>query len=245
MGRAAVMAARAVGYVNAGTVEFIVDPNTLAFYFLEMNTRLQVEHPVTEAVTGLDLVQLQLRVAAGEPLPLTQEEVSARGHAIECRLYAEDPARGFLPDAGPLLACDFPRSPGVRVDTGYATGDALSPHYDALLAKLIAYAPDRVTALARADAALAATTILGVATNLPFLRALLALPEYAAGTATTQLIAEHFANWQPPAPPAFALIAAALADHLGIAGSPAAATPGRVADHNPWSVADGFRLGGR
>ncbi|MCC7358112.1 MAG: ATP-grasp domain-containing protein [Anaerolineales bacterium] len=245
MGQAAVAAAQAVGYTNAGTVEFIVDPDTLAFYFLEMNTRLQVEHPVTEAVTGLDLVQLQLRVAAGEALPVTQADLAARGHALECRLYAEDPAHDFLPDAGPLLACAFPSAPGVRIDAGYATGDVVSPHYDALLAKLIVHAPDRAAALARAEAALAATTILGVTTNLAFLRALLLHPEFVAGTATTRLIAEHFADWQPPAPPPLAFLAAALADHLGLVGLSVAAAPAPAADRNPWALADGFRIGGR
>ena len=245
MGRAAVTAAQAVNYTNAGTVEFIVDPDTLAFYFLEMNTRLQVEHPVTEAVTGQDLVQWQLRVAAGEALPLAQADVASRGHALECRVYAEDPARDFLPSAGRMLACAFPNAPGVRVDAGYAAGDEVSPYYDALLAKLVVQAPDRATALARAEAALATTTILGVTTNLPFLRALLRHPEFVAGTATTQMIAEHFAGWLAPAPPPVALMAAALADHLGLTRPPASADLTRPADHNPWSVADGFRVGGR
>ena len=136
-------AARAVGYFNAGTVEFIVDPESLNFYFLEMNTRLQVEHPVTELATGLDLVQWQIRVAAGERFPFAQEHLAQRGHAIECRIYAEDPANGFLPSTGKLLQYIEPRGPGVRVDSGFAAGSEVTHFYDPLLAKLIVHAEDR------------------------------------------------------------------------------------------------------
>jgi acetyl/propionyl-CoA carboxylase alpha subunit len=252
MGQAAVAAARAVGYQNAGTVEFIVDPETCAFYFLEMNTRLQVEHPVTEALTGLDLAQLQLRVAAGEPLPFGKEAVRARGHAIECRVYAEDPANEFYPSVGTLLKVSAPGGPGVRVDEGFETGDSVSQHYDALLAKVIAAGADREQALRRMAAALASFAVLGVTTNIAFLRAVLAHAEFQAGKATTQFIAEQMGGWGPANDvPAAALIAAAVAEHLGLLGWPA---PGGSANgaaqvdegdrFSPWGRGDGFRLGG-
>ena len=242
MAAAAVAAARAVNYQNAGTVEFIVDPDTRAFYFLEMNTRLQVEHPVTEAVTGLDLVHLQLRVAAGEPLPFTQAQVTARGHALECRVCAEDPAQDFLPAGGPVLLAREPHGPGVRVDAGFQTGDVVPAHYDSLLAKVIASAPTRAEALRRMDAALARYVLLGLPNNLDYLRAVLAHPEFQAGQATTRFIAEHMADWQPSTarPPAAVLAAVALADFLAAAERRPAAPGG---DPSPWARADHFRIG--
>jgi 3-methylcrotonyl-CoA carboxylase alpha subunit len=248
MGQAAVAAARAVGYTNAGTVEFIVDPDTLDFYFLEMNTRLQVEHPVTELLTGLDLVQLQLRVAAGEPLPFTQASVTARGHALECRVYAEDPANHFYPSIGRLLTVVEPRGPGLRVDNGVETGDDVSQHYDALLAKVIAHAATRPEAIARLDAALARYVLLGLTTNTAFLRAVLAHPQFQAGAATTQFIAQHFAGWQPVAGPLpdAALVAAAMSDYLALTSARTAGANGAEAagdPYSPWSRADGFRVG--
>jgi acetyl-CoA carboxylase biotin carboxylase subunit len=248
MGQAAVAAARAVGYQNAGTVEFIVDPDTLAFYFLEMNTRLQVEHPVTEAITDLDLVHLQLRAAMGEPLPFAQSDLAARGHALECRVYAEDPADNFYPAVGPILKMAEPRGPGLRVDSGFESGDAVSQYYDSLVAKVIAHAPTRADALRRMDAALARCILLGLATNIPFLRALLAHPEFQNGTATTQFIGEHFANWRPPTvdPPPDVFVAAALAEALsrdsGNARGTAAPEQGGGPE-SPWARTDGFRLG--
>jgi acetyl-CoA carboxylase biotin carboxylase subunit len=243
MAAAAVAAARAVGYHNAGTVEFIVNPDTLDFYFLEMNTRLQVEHPVTEAVTGLDLVHLQLRVAAGERLPFTQAEVTARGHALECRVIAEDPAQGFLPVSGPVLLAREPHGPGLRVDSGFETGDEVSPHYDSLLAKVIAHAPTRTEALARMDAALADYRLLGVTTNLEYLRDVLCHPEFRAGSATTSFIQNHLPAWQPAPAPEIALIAAALHDRLSATQQPARALSSPPADGSPWARADGFRIG--
>ncbi|HKB08363.1 MAG TPA: biotin carboxylase N-terminal domain-containing protein, partial [Candidatus Polarisedimenticolia bacterium] len=160
MGRAAVAAARACGYVNAGTIEFLVGPD-LRPYFLEMNTRIQVEHPVTEMVTGIDLVQAQIRIASGEPLPVRQEDVVRRGHALECRVNAEDPGRGFMPSTGRLLLAAFPSGDGIRVDAGVATGDTVSPHYDALLAKIIVHAADRPASLNLMRETLAKTAILG------------------------------------------------------------------------------------
>src|SRR5574343_472733 len=179
MGQAAVEAARAVGYVGAGTVEFIAQQDG-SFYFMEMNTRLQVEHPVTEMITGLDLVEWQLRVAAGEPLPLNQEQLSIHGHALEARIYAEDPAKGFLPAPGRLVHLAPPEeSAHVRVDTGVEEGDAISPHYDPMIAKLIVWDVNRDRALARMLQALADYRVVGVANNIEFLSRLTACPAFA------------------------------------------------------------------
>ncbi|TXC66349.1 biotin/lipoyl-binding protein [Piscinibacter aquaticus] len=186
MGHDAVAAARAVGYVGAGTVEFIVDQSG-AHFFLEMNTRLQVEHPVTECVTGLDLVEWQLRVAAGESLPLTQDRITMRGHAIEVRLYAEDPYAGFAPQTGRVLHWqpEAALQPGIRIDHGTAEGAAVSPFYDAMVAKLIAHGRDRDDAIRRLRAALAATPLLGLKNNARFLRELLDHPTFRRGETTT------------------------------------------------------------
>jgi len=187
MGDAAVSAARAAGYVNAGTVEFLLEGtgDDARFYFLEMNARLQVEHPVTEAVTGIDLVRAQLLIASGQPLPWNQSTLSQRGHAIECRIYAEDPANDFLPQAGQLLMYLEPSGPGVRVDTGVREGDDVSVFYDPLLAKLIVSAESRTTAIARAVSALQQYVVLGIPTNIPFLLAILQHPRFAAGDIDT------------------------------------------------------------
>ncbi len=214
MGADAVAAARAVGYRGAGTVEFIVD-GTMNHYFLEMNTRLQVEHPVTEAVTGLDLVEWQLRVAAGEPLPLRQEEIRFSGHAIEARLYAEDPYDGFKPQTGPILHWRPEAAAGVRVDHGIAEGGEVTPWYDALVAKFIAHGHDRADALRRLTRALADVPLLGLANNGPFLRDLLQHPQFVAAQMTTTRLDEWAAAGAPllqrPAVPDCAwLLAAAL-----------------------------------
>src|SRR4051812_37192344 len=169
LGETAVAAARAVSYIGAGTVEFIAEQDGERFYFMEMNTRLQVEHPVTEAVTGLDLVEWQFRVAAGEKLPLCQDAIALAGHAIEVRLYAENPARGFLPATGALHRLHLPRGDSIRVDTGVRSGDSVTPFYDPMIAKIIAHGEDRGGALVRLRRALADTAVLGVATNLSFL----------------------------------------------------------------------------
>ena len=172
MGEAAVAAARAVGYVGAGTVEFIADQDG-RFYFMEMNTRLQVEHPVTEMITGLDLVEWQLRVAAGEPLPLAQEQLSIHGHAIEARIYAEDPARDFLPAAGRIAHLRVPQtSPHVRIDSGVRVGDEIGVNYDPMIAKLICWDTDRASALRRLRVALGEYQVAGLTTNISFLSAL-------------------------------------------------------------------------
>jgi acetyl-CoA/propionyl-CoA carboxylase biotin carboxyl carrier protein len=236
MGRAAAKAARSAGYVGAGTVEFIVpggEPDE--FFFMEMNTRLQVEHPVTELVTGLDLVEWQLRVAAGEPLPLRQEEIRLTGHAAEARIYAEDPARGFLPTGGTVLALGEPVGPHVRTDSGLAAGMTVTSAYDPMLAKIIAWAPDRDAALRRLDGALAATAVLGVTTNTAFLRALLSHPDVLAGRLDTGLVERHLGELTAADVPDEVLAAAALAELL--ASQPA----GPVTD--PWDVPDGWRPG--
>jgi acetyl-CoA carboxylase biotin carboxylase subunit len=184
MGALAVSLARRAGYVNAGTLEFLVDAQGEP-YFLEMNTRLQVEHPVTEMVTGLDLVQLQIRVARGEPLPFRQEDLAQRGHAIECRVYAEDPAQGFLPSPGRITALRTPSGPGIRDDSGVSEGSEVPIHYDALVSKLIAWGADREEALARLQRALAEYAVAGIKTTLPFFRELLRDPDFRRGAFDT------------------------------------------------------------
>ena len=249
MAAAAVQAARAVNYTNAGTIEFLVDQER-NFYFLEMNTRLQVEHPITEAVTGVDLVKAQLRVAAGEPLPFSQAQISQRGHAIECRIYAEDPANQFLPSIGRILTAVEPVGPGVRVDTGIGAGSQVMLHYDPMLAKLIVWDEDRAAALGKMAWALEHFIVQGVVTNIPFLLAVVRHPAFQAGEATTHFVEDHFRDWQPAADPLpdEALIAAALSDFLqnqalaASAGSPAP-TGDPFDPYNPWRQADHFRLG--
>jgi geranyl-CoA carboxylase alpha subunit len=218
MGEAAVSAARAVNYVGAGTVEFLLAANG-DFYFLEMNTRLQVEHPVTEMVYGLDLVEWQLRVAQGEPLPLTQQAILNRrsGHAIEVRLCAEDPAAGYVPQAGPILAWRAPEGDGIRVDTYLETGGVISPHYDSMQAKLIAWGEDRETARARLLRALEQTMFAGVVSNRDFLREIVAHPAFAGGDFSTAFIERHLpasevAVWAPTAGQQLLAVAALYLD---------------------------------
>jgi 3-methylcrotonyl-CoA carboxylase alpha subunit len=215
---AAVQAARACGYRNAGTVEFLVDTSggrgTERFYFLEMNTRLQVEHPVTEQVTGLDIVRAQILVASNEPLPWLSPAISQRGHAIEARIYAEDPAQNFLPQAGRLLLYREPSMPGIRVDSGVREGSEVPVHYDALLAKVIATATTRDEATARLTCALRAFPILGVRTNVPFLLRVLEHPRFRAGEIDTGFLdAEGSALAAACAPAAPAFVRDALASY--------------------------------
>ena len=247
MGEAAVAAARAVNYVNAGTIEFLAD-DAGNFYFLEMNTRLQVEHPITEMVVGVDLVRLQLRVAAGEALPFEQADLQQRGHAIECRIYAEDAANGFLPDIGPLLQVIEPTGPGVRVDSGITTGDEVTLHYDPMLAKLIVLGDDRQAALQKMALALKQYVILGVTTNLTFLQAVLTHPAFQQGQTTTNFIDQHFAEWQPEQAEGadLALIAATLFEAFGqSAGVDQTDEHSRSDDdlYTPWQQLKGLRLG--
>ncbi|MGZ3672943.1 MAG: acetyl-CoA carboxylase biotin carboxylase subunit [Ktedonobacterales bacterium] len=234
MGDAAVRAARAAGYVNAGTCEFLLDSDG-HYYFLEMNTRLQVEHPVTELVTGLDLVRLQLAIAAGEPLPFTQEEIAPRGHAIEVRLYAEDPTHGYLPSTGKVLAFVPPRAPGVRVDAGVAAGDEVTINYDPMLAKLIVYGEDRVAAVERLRWALERCAVLGVVTNIPLLRAIASEPDFAGGETSTAYLETHDLSQatQPAESSPEALLAAALWETQSTTLAPAEGASAQP--YNPWT----------
>ncbi len=248
MGQAAVDAAKAVGYVGAGTVEFIVNQDG-TFYFMEMNTRLQVEHPVTEMITGLDLVEWQLKVAAGEPLPLSQAQLAINGHALEARIYAEDADKGFLPATGNLAHLAPPaESLNVRVDTGVEQGDEITPHYDPMIAKLIVWDENRERALARMLQALADYRIVGVTSNVGFLSRLVACPSFAQANLDTGLIERErdflFPGADAAEPPRDAWLLAALAellrdrnhglDHAGRSGDP----------HSPWHVRDGWRANG-
>jgi acetyl-CoA carboxylase biotin carboxylase subunit len=234
MGDAAIAAARASGYCNAGTIEFLLEGqgDDARFYFLEMNTRLQVEHPVTEAVTGVDLLLAQLAVAAGNPLPWTQTSLSSRGHAIECRIYAEDPEHGFLPQAGPLLLYREPSGPGIRVDSGVEEGGAVVVHYDPLLAKLIASAETREAAVSRLRAALRAYPVLGIRTNIPFLLRLIDLPAFAEGRLHTGFLDEHLASLSGCANPDATVFAAAA---LAAGAGPAVQAHGPAPSPDPWS----------
>ncbi|GAB3726589.1 acetyl/propionyl/methylcrotonyl-CoA carboxylase subunit alpha [Luteimonas pelagia] len=251
MGQAAVEAARAIDYVNAGTVEFIVesreDGSLGDFYFMEINTRLQVEHPVTEMVTGLDLVEWQLRVAAGEPLPLAEDAIPRRGHAIEVRLYAEDPAAGFLPGSGRLERLRLPaQSAHVRIDSGVVEGDTVTIHYDPMIAKLIVHDADRPRALARLRDALAVCAIEGPKSNIAFLERLARHPAVVDGTIDTSYLDRHLDEFLPDPdamPPRDLLAAAATARLLRQEADTAARAAGSADPGSPWARADGWRLG--
>ncbi|WP_020108495.1 acetyl/propionyl/methylcrotonyl-CoA carboxylase subunit alpha [Nocardia sp. 348MFTsu5.1] len=234
IGAAACDAARSVGYTGAGTVEFIVSAKRPdEFFFMEMNTRLQVEHPVTELVTGVDLVEWQLRVAAGEKLDFGQDDVTMTGHAIEARVYAEDPAAGFLPTGGELLLVDEPSGPGIRVDSGIVTGGVVGSDYDPMLAKVIVHGEDRADAIERLRAALAQTHVLGLRTNIDFCRFVLDEPRVREGDLDTELLDRLIVDYTPPAVPPEALALVGLhrtrrARHAG----------------TPWTSEVGWRIGG-
>ncbi|WP_348788176.1 biotin carboxylase N-terminal domain-containing protein [Leifsonia sp. NPDC080035] len=238
IGEAACRVAASVDYVGAGTVEFLVSAQAPGeFFFMEMNTRLQVEHPVTELVTGLDLVEWQLRIAAGEPLGFGQRDVRLTGHAIEARVYAENPERGFLPGDGTVLALREPAGDGIRVDSGLAVGVPVVTDYDPMLAKVIAWAEDRDTAIARLDRALASTSILGAVSNVAWLRDLLADEDVRAGSMDTTLIDRRFSELSPAGAGTEELVAAALvAHHDRMARPPAGVGP-------LWGAPSGWRLG--
>lgn len=242
MGQAAVNAAKAVNYVNAGTVEFIVD-SASNFYFLEMNTRIQVEHPITEMVTGIDIVSAQLDVAAGEELPFTQHEIFQRGHAIECRIYAEDPANNFLPAIGKVLRSVEPSGTGIRVDAGVVTGDEVTIYYDPMIAKLIVLAENRLNAIRKMEWALAQYVILGLTTNLQFLKDVMQHPVFIFGEATTHFIDEFLTPWTPPDAQVsdIALIAAAL-EEMMLTQQVAIGVSEEGDMYSPWARSDNFRV---
>jgi acetyl-CoA carboxylase biotin carboxylase subunit len=246
MGAAAVALAKAAGYSNAGTVEFLVDGHgdTAHFYFLEMNARLQVEHPITEAVTGVDLVRAQIEVAAGRPVPWTQEQLSQRGHAIEVRVCAEDPRQGFLPQAGTLALYREPSMPGIRIDAGVTEGSTVSVHYDSLLAKLVAWGETRDAARQRARQALAQYPILGIRTNAPLLLRLLEHERFVAGDLDTHFLQTEAAALMPADGPPSA-DARAVAARARLSGTTATATtagPAGTADPDPWVSLGGRRV---
>jgi 3-methylcrotonyl-CoA carboxylase alpha subunit len=235
MGEAAVAAARAAGYRNAGTIEFLVDGEgaEARFYFLEMNTRLQVEHPVTEAVTGVDLVRAQLAVAAGEALPWHQGDLRQRGHAIECRIYAEDPENGFLPQAGRLLVYREPTGPGIRIDSGVVEGDNVGVNYDPLLAKLIAFGETRAAAIERMHVALRSFPILGIRSNIPFLVRLLDHAAFRSNRVHTGFLDTHISEMiEPGEVPAAALAVAGAA----VAAAAHADREGTAPIADPWTT---------
>jgi acetyl-CoA carboxylase biotin carboxylase subunit len=240
MGQAALRIARQANYVNAGTVEFLLAPDG-EFYFLEVNTRLQVEHPVTEMVTRVDLVHEQLRVAAGEALTMTQDDVVLRGHAVEVRLYAEDPQRDFAPSPGTIAHLYEPQLAGLRIDSGVRPGQTVPVNYDPILAKIIAWAPERAGAIARLTQGLTEYSLLGLTTNQSYLRHLLEHPAFQAGELTTNFIAEHFADHQAAQPSlqAAALAATLLSTKRGARGR---AEAGSARPTDPWETLDGWRL---
>jgi 3-methylcrotonyl-CoA carboxylase alpha subunit len=246
MGKAAVDAAKAVGYVGAGTVEFIANQDG-TFYFMEMNTRLQVEHPVTEMITGLDLVEWQLKVGAGETLPLRQEQLAIRGHALEARIYAEDPDKGFLPSVGRLIHLAPPAETlNVRVDTGVEQDDEISPHYDPMIAKLIVWDETRERALARMLQALADYRVVGVSNNIGFLSRLVACPAFAQADLDTGLIERErtFLFPETSEPPAEAWLVAALGELIRDQQYAAAEASASPDPHSPWHARDGWRVNG-
>jgi acetyl/propionyl-CoA carboxylase alpha subunit len=249
---AALRLAAAVDYTGAGTVEFLLGQGG-QFYFLEMNTRLQVEHPITEMVTGIDLVHQQLRIAQGKPLDFTQADLVQRGHAIECRLYAEDPARGFLPSTGTIAVLQEPYSPGRRIDSGIAAHTDVTPYYDPILSKLITYGDTRDTAILRMQALLREYALLGVTTNRQFLLDILESGAFASGDTDTSFLERYFADWQPVAPLsneilAVAALGATLQRQGRLPNAPASAAATRNASSStvptPWQQYDGWRIGG-
>jgi 3-methylcrotonyl-CoA carboxylase alpha subunit len=244
---AAVTCAKAVGYEGAGTVEFLVEGGDLSasapWYFIEMNTRLQVEHPVTELITGLDLVEWQLRVASGEPLPLTQDKIKLSGHAIEARLCAENPAKGFIPSTGRIAAFETPEMDGLRVDSGVEAGSEITPFYDSMIAKLIASGPDRATAISRLAHALEETAVAGPKTNASFLHALAVHPAFGTGKMDTGLIARELSTLAPRGSDPKA-IGFGVMHMLWQAHEDAELTNGRGTSVSPWGVQDAFQLGG-
>ncbi|GLV56694.1 3-methylcrotonoyl-CoA carboxylase subunit alpha [Dictyobacter sp. S3.2.2.5] len=253
MGRAAIRIAQAANYVNAGTLEFMLDADS-RFYFLEMNTRLQVEHPVTELVTGLDLVRQQLLIAAGEPLALTQDDITSRGHAIEARLYAEDPEQQFLPSTGVVSGFITPEGPGVRLDSGVKAGDEITQYYDPMIAKLIVYGEDRQAAIARLRSALEQCAIFGVTTNISLLHRISMHPAFAEGATTTSFLDQHglltttASDGEDQRLPDALLMAAAISDlqqeKQNQPFTPISSSDKRYDRYNPWQKVGPWRIAG-
>jgi 3-methylcrotonyl-CoA carboxylase alpha subunit len=242
---AALRLAEAVGYVSAGTVEFVVTPER-QFYFLEMNTRLQVEHPITEAVTGVDLAAWQIRLAAGEALAFRQSDLQQRGHALECRIYAEDPAHNFLPSIGEISFYRRPTGPGLRVDDGIETGTQVSPYYDPMLGKLITWGDDRDEVIRKMQLALRDTVVLGVTTNIPYLLDILQHPAFIAGEIMTNFLDEHLMPWAPdPDVSNSTWLAIAALEALRGKGRAAPSEAGKGEQPDPWQVGDRWRNVGR
>jgi acetyl-CoA carboxylase biotin carboxylase subunit len=244
MGNAAVTAAKAVGYNNAGTVEFMIDEN-LNYYFMEMNTRLQVEHPITELTTGIDLAKWQLKIASGEKLTLKQKELFQRGHAIECRIYAEDPKNGFLPSVGKLLKVEEPNGPNIRVDSGIVTNNNISPYYDPMLSKLITYAENREECINKITWALSHYVVIGVTSNIYFLKKVLEHEEFQKGNTTTHFIDNYFKEWtiSKNVIPIDAIIALAVYDSMH--SKKEEVVRYKEADpHSPWKHVGRWRISG-
>lgn len=242
MAEAAVNAAKAAGYVNAGTVEFIFEEPD-KFYFLEMNTRLQVEHPVTEMTTGIDLVREQLLVAGGEKLAFTQADLKSRGHALECRVYAENPENNFLPSAGKVHFFREPSGPNVRNDCGFGSGDEISTYYDPLISKLVTYGATREEARLRMLAALKEYVVLGVSTNIPFLIDVISHPEFAAGRTYTDFIPKFFEDWKPRREKLGLALACAEYRHGHSPAAGARAGAAKERSYNPWAELGPFEIG--
>jgi acetyl-CoA carboxylase biotin carboxylase subunit len=240
MGKAAVAAARASGYVNAGTVEFLLDSDG-SFYFLEVNTRLQVEHPITEMVTGIDMVRHQLSIAAGEPLTLVQEEIQVRGHAIECRIYAEDPEQGFYPSPGKITYMIEPSGPGIRNDCGVYAGFQVPVEYDPILSKLIAHAENRDAAIQRMIQALERYVILGIRTPIPFLIDVLRSKAFVAGETFTDFVISHFADWKPERTDAEMACIAYIIDDLAGRKKTTVSRAGAGEPLSPWQSLGNWR----
>ena len=245
MGEAAVAVVKSAGYVNAGTVEFLLDSENGHFYFLEMNTRLQVEHPITEQVLGLDLVEWQVRIASGEKLTLVQDDIHATGHAIECRIYAEDPYHDFVPSVGTLVKWLPPSGPGLRLDSGVVQGQEVSTYYDPLLAKLIAWGPDRTSSLQRMDLALSQFPVLGLVTNIQFLRDVIRHPRFLEGDYDTGFLTGDSGIGQNELPQEDLNLARALAAWAahGVSGQRTKIQAGPAeANNSPWRTAGKLRL---
>lgn len=241
MGQAAVVAAQASGYVNAGTVEFILDPDG-NFYFLEVNTRLQVEHPITEMITGVDLVRQQIEIAAGSPLTLAQEDLTIRGHAIECRIYAEDPEQNFMPSPGTVTFLQEPSGPGIRNDCGVYSGVEVPMEYDPIISKLVVHAESRELAIQRMVRALETYTILGVKTPISFLLDVLESQPFAAGATYTDFIDTHFTDWVPNSTDLDLAALAWVADAMAPRNQLITTTVGQVKHTGPWQTLANWRL---